>query len=37
MLELQNVRKTFNIGTINEKQALCGIDLHLEEGDLSRS
>jgi putative ABC transport system ATP-binding protein len=33
MLELQNVRKTFNIGTINEKQALCGIDLHLEEGD----
>jgi putative ABC transport system ATP-binding protein len=33
MLELKNVRKTFNIGTINEKQALCGIDLRLEEGD----
>lgn len=33
MLELKNVRKTFNIGTINEKQALCGVNLHLEEGD----
>lgn len=33
MLELHNIRKTFNIGTINEKQALCGIDLCLNEGD----
>ncbi len=33
MLELKNIYKTFNIGTINEKKALCGIDLHLNEGD----
>lgn len=33
MLELRNVCKTFNPGTINEKVALCGIDLHLNEGD----
>jgi len=33
MLELQSVCKTFNIGTINEKEALCGIDLRLAEGD----
>lgn len=33
MLELHNLHKTFNIGTINEKQALCGINLHLKEGD----
>ena len=33
MLELNNVRKTFNIGTINEKKALCGLNLHLNPGD----
>ena len=33
MLELINVRKTFNPGTINEKKALCGVDLHLKPGD----
>jgi putative ABC transport system ATP-binding protein len=33
MLELCNVCKTFNIGTINEKKALCGINLNLREGD----
>jgi putative ABC transport system ATP-binding protein len=33
MLELNNICKTFNIGTINEKKALCGIDLRLNEGD----
>ena len=33
MLELNNVRKTFNPGTINEKKALCGVDLHLKPGD----
>jgi putative ABC transport system ATP-binding protein len=33
MLELSGVRKTFNIGTINEKKALCGLDLRLAEGD----
>jgi putative ABC transport system ATP-binding protein len=33
MLELKNIHKTFNIGTINEKKAICGIDLRLNEGD----
>lgn len=33
MLTLTGVRKTFNRGTINEKVALAGIDLHLERGD----
>ncbi len=33
MLDIKNVRKTFNKNTINEKKALNGIDLHLNEGD----
>ena len=33
MLELQNVSKTFNPGTINEKQALKNINLLLKDGD----
>ena len=33
MLELINIHKTFNPGTINEKIALNGVDLKLEEGD----
>lgn len=33
MLDIKNVRKTFNKNTINEKKALNGIDLHLDEGD----
>ena len=33
MLTLKNVRKTFNKGTINEKKALNGINLHLDSGD----
>lgn len=33
MLELKNVWKTFNPGTVNEKQALKGINLVLEDGD----
>ena len=33
MLTLKNVCKTFNKGTVNEKKALIGIDLHLEPGD----
>ncbi len=33
MLELKDVRKTFNPGTVNEKKALCGLDLKLNEGD----
>ena len=33
MLKLQNVSKTFNPGTVNEKKALEGIDLQLAPGD----
>ncbi|MBE6872146.1 MAG: ABC transporter ATP-binding protein [Ruminococcaceae bacterium] len=33
MLDIINVEKTFNPGTINEKKALNGINLHLDEGD----
>lgn len=33
MLKLHNIQKTFNIGTINEKVALNGVDLTLNEGD----
>lgn len=33
MLTLKNIKKTFNEGTINEKKALLGIDLTLNEGD----
>ncbi len=33
MLKVQNVCKTFNAGTINEKRALVNVDLHLAPGD----
>ena len=33
MLKLDNIHKTFNPGTINEKVALNGVNLTLEEGD----
>ena len=33
MLTLKNVRKTFNKGTVTEKIALQGVDLHLAPGD----
>ena len=33
MLELKIIHKTFNPGTVNEKHALRGIDLHLDKGD----
>lgn len=33
MLELINLRKSFNIGTINEKKALNGVSIKLDEGD----
>ena len=33
MLEIKNVCKTFNPGTINEKRALKGLNLNLEDGD----
>ena len=32
MLEIQNVSKTFNAGTVNEKTALNGLNLNLNEG-----
>lgn len=33
MLEIKNIHKTFNIGTINEKKALDGVNLNLNPGD----
>ena len=33
MLEIKNIHKTFNLGTINEKKALNGVTLYLDEGD----
>ena len=33
MLELKNVSKTFNPGTVNEKKALDGLSVALDEGD----
>ncbi len=35
MLQLKNIYKTFNIGTINEKHALNGLELHLNKGDFA--
>lgn len=34
MLEIQDVHKTFNAGTINEKVALNGVNLNLNQGIL---
>ena len=33
MLDIKNIRKTFNPGTVNEKMALNGVSLTLEDGD----
>lgn len=33
MLDVKHVHKTFNPGTVNEKKALNGVELHLNEGD----
>ena len=33
MLEIKDVYKTFNLGTINEKMALRGVELKLNDGD----
>ena len=33
MLKIKNLYKTFNPGTINEKQALAGLNLTLAPGD----
>lgn len=35
MLEIKNIYKTFNAGTVNEKTALRGVSLHLHEGDFA--
>ena len=33
MLDIQNVQKIFNMGTVNQKNALTGVTLHLMPGD----
>ena len=33
MLKITNLEKTFNTGTVNEKTALDGLNLHLKDGD----
>ena len=33
MLKMIQIEKSFNIGTINEKHALNGVNLHLAPGD----
>ena len=33
MLDVKNIYKTFNVGTVNQKTALNGVSLHLNEGD----
>ena len=33
MLKIENVHKTFNAGTVNEKKALQSLNLHIQEGD----
>ena len=33
MLDVKNIYKTFNVGTVNQKTALRGVSLHLNEGD----
>lgn len=35
MLKLNNISKTFNAGTVNEKTALSNLSLHLEPGDFA--
>ena len=33
MLDIQNISKTFNPGTVNEKKALSGLSLHMDKGE----
>ena len=33
MLEIKNIYKTFNKGTVNEKKALNGVSFTLNDGD----
>ena len=35
MLDLIELRKTFNPNTINQKIALNGVSIHLDDGDFS--
>lgn len=35
MIQLTNIKKTFNPGTVNEKTAISGIDLIVEDGDFA--
>jgi putative ABC transport system ATP-binding protein len=35
MLEVKNIQKTFNKGTVNEKQALRGVSITLNDGDFT--
>lgn len=35
MLEIRNIHKTFEAGTVNEKQVLKGLSLHLAPGDFA--
>ena len=35
MLDLINIHKTFNPGTINEKEALDGVNHHLDQGQIT--
>ena len=35
MLDLKNISKTFNPGTVNEKGALENVNLHLDDGDFA--
>ncbi len=35
MLKLENISKTFNAGTVNEKKALDRLNLHMAEGDFA--
>ena len=35
MLDIKNISKTFNPGTVNEKRALTDLSLHLKQGDFA--
>ena len=37
LLSLQQIHKTFEKGTVNENHVLRGLDLDIEQGDLSLS
>ena len=35
MLKIENISKTFNLGTVNEKTALSKVSLHMNPGDFA--